>query len=109
MRMTRSTRKPGAFVGTRKAEMTPRRAVARSLSVTAKTMQSSAIGELVVQIFRPVSRQPSPSSTARVRIAWTSEPAPGSERPKHIDRCAPRRRVSLVEEGTTQTVVGLIW
>ena len=25
------------------------------------------------------------------------------------DRSAPRRRVSLVEEGTTQTVVGLIW
>ena len=25
------------------------------------------------------------------------------------DLSAPRRRVSLVEEGTTQTVVGLIW
>ena len=27
--------------------------------------------------------------------------------PKYLS--APRRRVSLVEEGTTQTVVGLIW
>ena len=26
-----------------------------------------------------------------------------------VDHSAPRRRVSLVEEGTTQTVVGLIW
>ena len=28
-------------------------------------------------------------------------------KPGHLG--APRRRVSLVEEGTTQTVVGLIW
>ena len=28
---------------------------------------------------------------------------------RFVDHSAPRRRVSLVEEGTTQTVVGLIW
>ena len=35
-------------------------------------------------------------------VASAQGPHPG-------DRRAPRRRVSLVEEGTTQTVVGLIW
>ena len=35
--------------------------------------------------------------------------ARGAEAMACMDRSAPRRRVSLVEEGTTQTVVGLIW
>ena len=54
-------------------------------SVTAKTMHHSAVGALVVQSFRPVIFQPSPDRTARVLIMLASEPAPGSDRPKHID------------------------
>ena len=38
-----------------------------------------------VHIFRPLIRQPSPSATARVVIMVASEPAPGSESPKHMD------------------------
>jgi hypothetical protein len=42
---------------------------------------------LVVQILLPVSRQPSPSGTARVFIIIASEPAPGSDMPKHMLSC----------------------
>ena len=38
----------------------------------------------MVQIFRPVIRQPSPSLSALVASADRSEPAPGSESPKHM-------------------------
>jgi hypothetical protein len=34
--------------------------------------------------LRPSITQPSPSGVARVRIMEASEPAPGSERPKHM-------------------------
>jgi hypothetical protein len=85
MRITLSRVKPGAEVGTRKALMPPALRAARSGSVTAKTIHQSACGELVVQIFRPLIRQPSPSGVARVLIMVASEPAPGSDMPKHIE------------------------
>ena len=75
---------PSASVGTRKALIPPRRAAARSGSVTASAIIQSAIGTWVVQILRPLSRHPLPSATARVRILVASEPASGSDIPKHI-------------------------
>ena len=64
--------------------MPPLRCDARSASVTAKTMQNSACGLLVVQILLPLRRQPLPSAVARVLMRAASDPAPGSERPKHM-------------------------
>src|SRR4029450_1455912 len=80
-----STEKPFALVGTRKALMPPALRSAFAGSVMAKTMHQSAGGLLVVQSFRPVMRQPLSVLTARVFSMLASEPAPGSERPKHID------------------------
>ncbi len=80
-----STLKPGALVGTRKALMPPALRSAFAASVMANTMHQSAVGLLVVQSFRPVMRQPLSVRTARVLIMLASEPAPGSDRPKHID------------------------
>ena len=65
--------------------MPPRLAAARAGSVTAKTTIQSAKVMFDVHILRPVIRQPESSATARVVIMVASEPAPGSERPKHID------------------------
>ena len=48
-------------------------------------MHHSAVGLLVVQSFRPVIRQPRLVRTARVLIMLASEPAPGSDKPKHIE------------------------
>ncbi len=42
-----------------------------------------------MNIFRPLITQPSPSRTAEVRMAATSEPAPGSVMPRHTIR-SPR-------------------
>ncbi len=39
----------------------------------------------------------------------TQRTARHSRQYSFVDHSAPRRRVSLVEEGTTQTVAGLIW
>ena len=52
-----------------------------SLSVTAMTMVKSACSARLVQIFRPLITQSSPSRTARVSIPAGSAPAPGSEMP----------------------------
>jgi hypothetical protein len=40
---------------------------------------------LVIQILLPDTDQPDPSRTARVCIMRASEPASGSDIPKHID------------------------
>ena len=85
-RVTRCSAKPGEAIGTRNALMPPRLAAARAGSVTAKTTIQSANVMFDVHILRPEMRQPSPSATARVVIMVASDPAPGSERPKHIDR-----------------------
>jgi hypothetical protein len=69
----------------RKALMPPALRAAFSASVMAKTMHHSAVGAFVVQSFRPVIFQPVSVLTARVLIMLASEPAPGSESPKHID------------------------
>ena len=92
--VTRWSVKPGAVVGTRKALIPPRLAAARAGSVTAKTTIQSANVTLVVHILRPVMRQPSPSAVARVSIMVASEPAPGSESPKHMDRRPETRPAS---------------
>ena len=42
------------------------------------------MGICVVQILRPLIFQPFPSGTARVCNIAASEPAPGSDMPKHI-------------------------
>ena len=57
-------------------------------STAATTTCTSAIPPLVIQVFTPLSTQVSLASsyTARVRIADTSEPAPGS-----LTARAPRR------------------
>ena len=75
--------------------MPPRLAAARAGSVTAKAIIQSAIVMLLVHIFRPVRRQPSPSGTARVWIMVASEPAPGSDSPKHMD-CRPETRPARI-------------
>jgi hypothetical protein len=84
-RVTRWSAKPGAVVGTRNALMPPRLAAARAASVTAKTTIQSANVMFDVHILRPLIRQPEPSGPARVVIMVASEPAPGSESPKHMD------------------------
>jgi hypothetical protein len=50
-------------------------------AVRASSRQKSAHAASLVQIFWPVTRQPSPSGSARVAIAARSEPAPGSLKP----------------------------
>ncbi len=47
-------------------------------SVRASATAKSATGALWIQIFSPVSRQPTPSRRAVVRMPETSEPASGS-------------------------------
>ena len=49
-----------------------------SLSVTAKTMQKSAMSPPVMNVFSPLITQSSPSRTAVVRRLRASDPAPGS-------------------------------
>ena len=49
-----------------------------SLSVTAKTMQKSAMSPPVMNVFSPLITHSSPSRTAEVRMFRASEPAPGS-------------------------------
>ena len=65
--------------------MPPALRAAFSVSVIANTMHHSAVGALLVQSLRPVMRQPLAVFTARVLIMLASEPAPGSDRPKHIE------------------------
>ena len=48
----------------------------------AQTTSTSAIGELVIQVFEPFSTKPPSTFFARVRIEAGSEPASGSVRPK---------------------------
>ncbi|MNS32947.1 hypothetical protein D3C72_650460 [compost metagenome] len=50
----------------------------RAGSVTAKTVITSAMSPLVIQIFSPFRIQSLPSRTARVLMAAASEPAPVS-------------------------------
>ena len=50
----------------------------RSLSVTANTMQKSAMSPPVMKVFSPLITHSSPSRTAEVRMLRASEPAPGS-------------------------------
>ena len=65
--------------------MPPALRAAFPASVMAKTMHHSAVGALLVQSLRPEIFQPSAVLTARVLIMLASEPAPGSDRPKHIE------------------------
>ena len=58
-------------------------------SVTASSITSPARSPLVTHIFCPVITKSSPSRTARVRIAWTSEPACGSVI-ENAERTSPR-------------------
>src|SRR5450759_3159494 len=77
--------KPFVSVGTRNALMPPALRAAFSASVMAKTTHHSAVGSLDVHSCRPEIFQPVSVLIARVLIMLASEPAPGSERPKHID------------------------
>ncbi len=76
MSSSRPTTKPGVVVSTTNA-VGPR-------SVLASTVQTSAIGPLVMKIFVPFRTKSSPSRTAVVRIAAASLPASGS-----VDAQAP--------------------
>ena len=71
--------KPGASVGTMKAER-PR--CFMLLSVVAITTAACASCAFVIQALVPVSTHSSPTSLAVVLAAAASEPLPGSERPK---------------------------
>ena len=57
----------------------PRMSPASSLAQTSST---SAIGELVIQVFEPFSKKPPSTALARERMEAGSEPASGSVRPK---------------------------
>ena len=57
-----------------------------SLSVTAKTMQKSAMSPPVMNVFSPLITHSSPSRTAVVRMLRASEPAPGSVIAKQLWR-----------------------
>src|SRR5689334_10083323 len=70
---------PGAWPGTRKAEM-PRFPAAGS--VLARATNQRATFALVIQAFSPFSTQESPSRVAVVFIAPASLPDPGSVRQK---------------------------
>ena len=67
--------------------------------------------------FEPAARPELEATVARLDIDFAAHVRPtaalfwslSAQGPHPGDRGAPRRRVSLVEEGTTQTVVGLIW
>ena len=62
-----------------RSSMKPRMSPASSFAHTSST---SAIGELVIQVFDPFSTNPPSTAFARVRIEAGSEPASGSVRPK---------------------------
>jgi hypothetical protein len=64
--------------------MPPALRAAFSASVMAKTMHHSAVGALVVQSLRPEIFQPGGPDGASLDHAGV-EPAPGSDRPKHIE------------------------
>ncbi len=66
---------PGASAGTRKRPVSKG---ARLPSTRASTMCMSASSPRLIQRFSPVRSQSSPSRVARVAIAPTSDPAPGS-------------------------------
>ena len=61
------------------SRMKPRMSPASSFAHTTNT---SAIGELVIQVFEPFSTNPPSTRFARVRIDAGSDPASGSVRPK---------------------------
>ena len=60
----------------------------RSLSVTANTSAKSASWPPVMNVFSPLMTQSDPSWRADVRIAFASDPAPGSVIAKQ-DRRSP--------------------
>jgi len=109
MPIVRSMRNPSAVVGTRNALIPPRRWAARSGSVMASAIIQSAMGTWVVQILRPLSRQPSPSGSARVRSMVASEPASGSDMPKHIivSPAISPGRISLAARSVTRCSTAL--
>ena len=103
----------------------PERDAPRLLATAYREAKQAAIAGLGVGKFGrrrpfPIDRlgllpvhAPAPSGQFR-RILWQGQMAiaPSLARPGYRyvgGHSAPRRRVSLVEEGTTQTVVGLIW
>ena len=61
------------------SRMNPRISPASSL---AQTTNTSAIGELLIQVLEPFSTNPPSTDLARVRIEPGSEPPSGSVRPK---------------------------
>jgi hypothetical protein len=67
---------PGAF--SRMSAVIPRCGGSASGSVFARSMTPLERSPFVAHIFCPVITYSSPSRTARVRIAWTSDPACGS-------------------------------
>ena len=69
--------KPGADVGTRKNVSPWCFGTSGSVRVSRNTHSDSSAR--LVKIFWPSMRHPSPSRTARVRAAATSEPESGSE------------------------------
>ena len=73
---------PGADVGTRKNVRPWCLATSGSVRVSRNTHSDSSAR--LVKIFWPSMRQPSPSRTARVRAAATSDPESGSEYPSAI-------------------------
>ncbi len=64
---------------------------------------------LAPEVVVPQDGQEKQDCESRAARRWLVAHGPGLARLKPIYLGAPRRRVSLVEEGTTQTVVGLIW
>ena len=82
----RPTMKPGVLVSTMKAEIP---FLPADLSVTAKTIATSAFAPLVMNCLTPFSRYASPRRSARVAIALASEPDCGSVRQKHPSRSPP--------------------
>ena len=85
--------KPGASVGTRKAE---RPLCFIALSVVAITMAACASCALVIHALVPLITHSLPSSTAVVLAAAASEPLPGSDSPKHPSFCPEANGVSHV-------------
>ena len=67
---------PGVSIGTRK-NVSPE-CLATSVFVRVRRKIQSASSATLVNIFWPSMRQPSPSFTARVRAAATSDPESGS-------------------------------
>src|SRR3954447_9069724 len=79
---SRPTEKPGVFVSTTNA-VAAERVEPSGPPVLASTVQTSAMGPLVMKILLPLSTHSSPSRTAVVFSAAASDPASGSVDAQH--------------------------